>query len=205
MSKDISGKKDEKTKNFVQANNKKNSYLAVAMVVVVAASLSMVSLTGMANAQQQDQQQPAMQSNVVRDSILLTGPRTIPAGDFIHVYDSTPYMITSGHVAIKVPCDENYQTPIQVLTGQAPNLKPATTELIKPLSTPGKQCLYHVDLMSGTNANGTNVVTTDVAIKNAGTDDVDLTDTSSVFVGVNEIMPGAEDEEGGHGAMDMTG
>ena len=41
-----------------------------------------------------------MQGTVVRDSavILLEG-KTIPANDFIHLYDTTPYMIKSGHIA----------------------------------------------------------------------------------------------------------
>src|SRR5690242_9509559 len=91
-------------------------YSAIALAGVIVALLFMVFLVGgLANAQQ------AAQTNVIRDSILLTGPRTIPAGDFIHVYDSTPYMILSGHVAIKVPCDANSHTQVQVLTGQAPN------------------------------------------------------------------------------------
>lgn len=169
-------------------------YHAIALAGIIAASLSMVSLAGTAVAQETT----TAQGNVVRDSVLLTGPRTIAAGDFIHVYDSTPYMITSGHVAMKVPCDANSHTQIQVLIGQAPNLKPATTELIKELSTPGQQCLYHVDLVSSHEAGANATVITDVAIKNAGTEDVDLTDTSTVFVGVNEIMPGAEEAEGGH-------
>lgn len=42
----------------------------------------------------------APQKTVVRDSqtILLEG-KTIPSKGFIHVYDATPYMIMSGHVA----------------------------------------------------------------------------------------------------------
>ncbi len=103
----------------------------------------------------------------------------------------------SGHVAIKVPCDAYSHTQIQVLTGQAPNLKPADMELIKPLSTPGQQCIYHVDLASSQSATGNSTIITDVAIKNAGTQDVKLTDTSTVFVGVNEIMRSTQ--------MNMTG
>jgi hypothetical protein len=42
---------------------------------------------------------------VVRDStaMLLAG-QTIPAGSFIHLYDSTPDAIATGHVATKIPC-----------------------------------------------------------------------------------------------------
>lgn len=191
------GRDNETDKRTHFANAKK--YIAITLAGIIATSLSIASLAGAATAQQ------TTQKNIIRDSILLTGPRTIPAGDFIHVYDSTPYMIMSGHIALKVPCDANSHTYIEVLTGQAPNLKPAQMELIKPLSTPGQQCLYHVDLASSQSATGNSTVITDVAIKNAGTEDVKLTDTSTVFVGVNEIMPGAE--EGGHAPaqMNMTG
>jgi hypothetical protein len=35
--------------------------------------------------------------------MLLAG-QTIPAGSFIHLYDSTPDAIATGHVATKIPC-----------------------------------------------------------------------------------------------------
>ena len=91
----------------------------------------------------------SMQGTVVRDSavILLEG-KTLPANDFIHLYDTTPYMIKTGHIATKLPCDASSTSPLKILIGQAPNLKPAVLELIKPSSTPGKMCLYHVDVAS---------------------------------------------------------
>jgi hypothetical protein len=41
----------------------------------------------------------------VRDfqAILLEG-RTIPSQGFIHLYDSTPFVITNGHIAANVLC-----------------------------------------------------------------------------------------------------
>ena len=41
----------------------------------------------------------SMQGTVVRDSavILLEG-KTLPANDFVHLYDTTPYMIKTGHI-----------------------------------------------------------------------------------------------------------
>jgi hypothetical protein len=81
------------------------------------------------------------QGTVVRDSavILLEG-KTIPANDYIHLYDTTPYMIKTGHIATKLPCDASSTSPLKILIGQAPNLKPAALEFIKQLSTPGKMC-----------------------------------------------------------------
>src|SRR5919106_2018834 len=73
----------------------------------------------------------------IRDStaMLLAG-QTIPAGSFIHLYDSTPDAIALGHVAAKIPCAENTTATLQILTGSAPNLRPVQLELLPELSTP---------------------------------------------------------------------
>ena len=134
-------------------------------------------------------------ANVVRDSVaeLLEGI-TIPATKFIHLYDSTPYMITNGHVAVNVPCEDNSTASIQVLMGQAPNLTAAELENLPELSTPGEMCLYHVDIAPHEE------VITDVAIANPGDSDLEFPPGSTVVIGINEIMPGAEEGEHGHGA-----
>jgi hypothetical protein len=134
-------------------------------------------------------------AHVVRDSVaeLLEG-RTIPAGQFIHLYDSTPYMITNGHVAVSVPCEDNSTASIQVLMGQAPNFTAAELENLPELSTPGEMCLYHVDIAPHEE------VITDVAIANPGDSDLDFPPGSTAVIGINEIMPGAEEGEHGHGA-----
>ena len=134
-------------------------------------------------------------AHVVRDSVaeLLEG-RTIPAGQFIHLYDGTPYMITNGHVAVNVPCEDNSTASIQVLMGQAPNFTAAELENLPELSTPGEMCLYHVDIAPHEE------VITDVAIANPGDSDLDFPPGSTAVIGINEIMPGAEEGEHGHGA-----
>ena len=134
-------------------------------------------------------------AHVVRDSVaeLLEG-RTIPAGQFIHLYDSTPYMITNGHVAVNVPCEDNSTASIQVLMGQAPNFTAAELQNLPELSTPGEMCLYHVDIAPHEE------VITDVAIANPGDSDLDFPPGSTAVIGINEIMPGAEEGEHGHGA-----
>jgi hypothetical protein len=136
-----------------------------------------------------------MKSNVVRDSVaeLLEGT-SIPGGQFIHLYDSTPYMIMNGHVAVNVPCEDNSTASVQVLLGQAPNLTAAELENLPELSTPGEMCLYHVDIAPHEE------VITDVAIANPGEEDLEFPPGSTAVVGVNEIMPGAEEGEHGHGA-----
>jgi hypothetical protein len=127
----------------------------------------------------------------VRDStaVLLAG-ETIPGGSFIHLYDSTPDAIATGHVAAKIPCDDNSNATLTILTGSAPNLQPAELELLPELSTPGGLCLYHADLVSEQGGN----MTTDIAIQNPGEDDVELPATSTVVIGVNNVLPGAAEE-----------
>jgi hypothetical protein len=144
----------------------------------------------------------------VRDSVaVLLQDNLIPADDFIHLYDSTPYHILSGHIAIKVPCEDDSTTPIQVLIGSAPNMTAATLENIAPLSTPGEQCLYHIDLVP----NGNVTVLTDVALKNSGDEDIEFPPSSTVVIGINEVKKGehghaegAEEEHGGNSTATIT-
>ena len=137
----------------------------------------------------------------VRDSVFaLLADQTIPSSSFIHLYDTTPYSIRNGHIAAKIPCDDNSSPLLNVLVGMAPNLAPAPLELVPPLSTAGELCLYHVDLPPPAQANATSANTTtmitDIAIQNPGDEDVTLPSTSTVVIGVNEITKGAHSEEG---------
>ena len=149
----------------------------------------------------------------VRDSVFaLLADQTIPASSFIHLYDSTPYSITNGHVAAKIPCDDESAPLLNILVGVAPNLAPAPLELVPPLSTAGELCFYHVDLpapaqANATAANATGTMVTDIAIQNPGEEDVTLPSTSTVVIGVNEITRGPhshEGEEGGEQAQAGT-
>lgn len=127
----------------------------------------------------------AAQGAISRDSqtILLDG-KTIPEGGFIHLYDSTPYKITNGHIAANIPCDETSTSPLAILIGQAPNLSAANLTLVNELSNPGTICIYHVDIPP----NATTTVT-DIAIQNPTDSDEQLPDDSTVVIGVNEIEP----------------
>jgi hypothetical protein len=137
--------------------------IVLAVVLLTGPLILVGSTANVANAQA-----TATQKNVVRDSaaILLEG-KTIPLNDYIHLYDSTPYSILNGHIAAKLPCDANSVSPLKVLIGQAPNLKPANLELVKPLSTPGKLCIYHVDIPSKAGE-----IITDIAIQNPTTNEI---------------------------------
>lgn len=142
-------------------------------------------------------------ATTVRDStaVLLSG-ETIPAGSFIHLYDSTPDAIATGHVAAKIPCNENSNATLTILTGQAPALQPAELELLPELSAPGELCLYHADLASEQGGN----LTTDIAVQNPGEVDIELPPTSTVVIGVNKVMPGSEEphEESATTQANMT-
>ena len=163
---------------------------AIIVAIFVAGALTFMSSSSsynIANAQGSQQQQ----KSVVRDSqAILLEDKTIPANDYIHLYDSTPYMIINGHIAAKLPCDTNNTSPLKILIGQAPNLTPAELEFVKPLSTPGKVCIYHVDIPSKAGE-----VVTDIAIQNPTTTEIKLPSTSSVVIGVNEIvsLPGGSE------------
>src|ERR687891_1549849 len=167
------------------------SALVVSMMVFVTIGTATVIF---ASAQQQPTNATGTAEaggTTVRDStaILLAG-ETIPGGSFIHLYDSTPDAIATGHVAAKIPCDENSNATLTILTGQAPALQPTELELVPELSTPGELCLYHADLASEPGGN----LTTEIAIQNPGEEDIELPPTSTVVIGVNKVMPGSEEQ-----------
>jgi hypothetical protein len=139
--------------------------------------------------------------NVVRDSetLLLSG-QTVPPKDYIHLYDSSPYKIVNGHVALKIPCHENSQPKLNVLAGQAPDLKSIALVYIEELSKPGKLCMYHADLEENAPvSHATSEIRigtiTDIAIQNPGITELELPPTTSITIGVNEIGAGAEEHK----------
>jgi hypothetical protein len=145
-------------------------------------------------------------TTTVRDSVFaLLADHTIPASGFIHLYDTTPYSIKNGHVAAKIPCDDDSTPLLDILVGVAPDLTPAPLELNANLSTAGELCLYHTDLpapeqanATGTAANATTAnatMITDIAISNPGDEDVTLPSTSTVVIGINEIARGEHSHE----------
>jgi hypothetical protein len=132
-------------------------------------------------------------TTVTRDTvtILLEG-KSIPGKGFLHLYDSTPYKIMNGHIALHIPCDSNSKPIVDTLIGSAPDLKPMEPELIKELSQPGNLCIFHVDVGSDT---AKNVTQTDIAIQNPSNQTITFPASSGISIGINEIMPM---EEEGH-------
>jgi hypothetical protein len=155
-----------------------------------------------------------LQKTIVRNiDTLLLAHQIIPPKDFIPLYDTSPYKILNGHLTAKIPCDTNYTSSLQILVGHLPDLKPVPLRLVKEFSTRGNICLYHVDLGStttmsssttatqnnnsrttggGLQANKTKTTTainTDLVLSNPTSDMVVLPNTSTVVIGINEIMP----------------
>ena len=126
-------------------------------------------------------------TTVTRDTVtLLLEGKSIPGKGFIHLYDSTPYIIQNGHIALHVPCDKNSKPIVNVLIGSAPNVKPIEPEVVKELSQPGKMCIYHVDVGSDV---AKKVIQTDIAIQNPSNQTITFPPSSGITIGVNEIMP----------------
>lgn len=135
------------------------------------------------------------QGTIVRDSsTILLSNETIPAGSFIQLYDSAPYAIISGHITAKIPCDNNSNSTLTILTGSIPELQPADLKLVQNLSTPDELCLYHIDLPSKGEGG---FIITDIVIKNPGVNNIQLPATSTVAIGVNKIMLLYEEYESG--------
>jgi hypothetical protein len=123
------------------------------------------------------------------DTVLLSH-QILPPKDFIHIYDSTPYKIMNGHLTAKLPCDSNFESPVEILVGELTNLKPAKLEIVKELSKPGYMCVYYTTLISsGLLAKSGATTITDITLFNHTGYRVVLLNTSTLVVGINEIMP----------------
>src|SRR5919198_1911936 len=193
----------------MQKQNNKNKLFTLGFLTAVVASMAFMaaSSSGIKTALGQGTNQTLMsgtnmtgtegdtgggttnKTTVTRDSVvvLLEG-KSIPGMGFLHLYDSTPYMIGNGHIALHVPCDSSSKPVVNVLIGSAPDVKPIEPEVVKELSQPGNMCIYHVDVGSDT---AKNVTQTDIAIQNPANQIITFPPNSVITIGVNEIMPGA--------------
>jgi hypothetical protein len=131
---------------------------------------------------------PMPGQSIVRDSVtLLLEGKTIPGKGFIHLYDTAPYMIHNGHVALHVPCDTSSKLVVNLLVGQLNGTFAAIQPFnIKELSQPGQMCLSHVNINSDM---AKKIYITDIAIQNPSNQTIIFPPTSTVVVGVNGIMP----------------
>ena len=98
------------------------------------------------------------ESLFISQHIPLTGQ--LENGDYLHLIDLTPFKTTAeGHIAIKVPCDNDGKPLVTIITGVAPNF---TTLYVGnsinngtldgrniDLSVEGTSCLYHGEIPNG--------------------------------------------------------
>ena len=124
-------------------------------------------------------------SFVVSDSqTLLLEDTTIPAGNYLHLYDSSPYNLIKSHISAKIPCNEDFATPIVFLFGPD-NPAPIGRLALSPLiSEAGDLCTYTGNMVSN---NSTYL--TDIEIYNNSTEDIVFPPTSTIHIRVNEISP----------------
>ena len=134
-------------------------------------------------------QQEQVQASQPHDSVtVLMDGKTIPGRNFIHLYDSTPSSISSGHVAAHLPCDGGGEATVQVVGGIAPDVQPLNMTLVDQMSNLGNICMYHVDIPQ---QNGTSI--TDIALLNPAEQSIILPPATSVVIHVSEFAAAGEE------------
>jgi hypothetical protein len=159
--------------------------------IVAAAVLSAVIATSMTSMAKSAE--PEIGHNAVT---VLVGFKRIPAGDFLHLYDSTPHPVAVGHIAVHVDCDGEGKGIVSIALGVAPDLEVidlTMDNMVHDLSTHGEMCIYHADLPPEHD-----MKVTDIAIINTGNKDVRLGGTAGVVIHVASFGEAIEHEE--HGA-----
>jgi hypothetical protein len=122
----------------------------------------------------------------IRDSdTVLLSHLILPPRDLVHIYDSRPYKIMNGHLTAKLPCDSSFESPVAILVGEMTNLMPAKLEVVKELSKSGYMCVYCANLSYGPRA----TTITDINLFNPTSFRVVLLNTSTVIIGINQILP----------------
>lgn len=119
--------------------------------------------------------------NVSDSQTIVLAGKSLPVDSYIPIYDSSPYQISSGHIAAKLPCNDDSSTNVNVLGGMGASLQPIDLEFVSNLSSPGDLCLYHGDISSTAGS------ITDIAIQNNSTDDIEFPDTSGIVVHLDKI------------------
>lgn len=156
--------------------------------------------------------QNSSKNTVVRNvDTLFMAHQIIPPKDFIPLYDTSPYQILAGHLAAKIPCDANSKPSLEILIGHLPNLRPVEPKLIREYSQPGYICMYNVEIdaakttnVSAGNNNGskgevpTKPIDTDILLRNPTDTRILLPNTSTIVIGVDEVIPPALDTLSGN-------
>jgi hypothetical protein len=161
--------------------NKKNIISILGCSLLITMILLLSTNSNIAFSQQQ------VQTSQPHDSVtVLMDGKTIPGKNFIHLYDSTPSPISSGHVAAHLPCDGGGEATVKVVGGVAPDVAPLNMTLVEQMSTLGNTCMYHVDIPQ---QNGTSI--TDIALLNPAEQSIILPDATSIVIHVSEFAAAA--------------
>lgn len=118
-------------------------------------------------------------TNRASSTVLLNGI-TLRDGEFLILYDSTPYA-SKGHVALTLPCNaDNPRNPLfQVLVGRAPDLTAMPLGYIEQISRAPDMCVYHTQFGFGDPV-------TDVMVKNVSGEDVSFRGPHAVTLATHE-------------------
>ena len=111
--------------------------------------------------------------------------KSIPANDYLLLFDSTPDTIASGHLALKANCNAEGNGKINVLLGVAPEMEAISLNngnIVPELSSPGNMCLYHIDLPPEED-----MLVTDVAIGNPSDKKIRFGPTASITIYVQSF------------------
>ncbi len=108
--------------------------------------------------------------------------RSIPEDSYLPIYDSRSYKILDGHIAAKLPCNDDNSSDVQIMAGNASELSPIELEIIPELSVAGSMCLYHGDVIPGQG----NMIY-DLIVQNNSTDDIDFPSTSSITISIAKL------------------
>lgn len=119
----------------------------------------------------------------------LTDTHTIPLNDktitessYIPLYDSRPFKIEEGHIAAKLPCNDDDSSDVQIMAVNASVSTPIELKIIPELSTSGSMCLYHGDMIFSKNSE-----IYDLILQNNSTDDIDFTSTSGITISIAKL------------------
>ncbi len=173
--------------------------IAIAVIGSIAIGLS----TNMSKAEEKMMTTSNMTHNMTHDTatILLDYQRIRPE-KFIHLYDTTPFSIKSGHIAINVDCDDEGMAVVDLAVGVAPEMeiiKLDMKNMVHDLSEHGVMCLYHLDLPPEEG-----MLITDIALINNSNKMVRLGPEAGVVIHIHELgeaVDGHGSQEEGHGSM----
>jgi hypothetical protein len=131
----------------------------------------------------------AKESLYSQGETLMLSHQVIPANDFLHLYDTFPFAISNGFIAIKIPCNVDKGTPLRILVGQIPNLQPVTLTMQQNLSRPGYMCLYNLNIDQNSTSRVETSAISDIVLFNTGDERIVLPNTSTFLIGITKIYP----------------